>query len=99
MQLFQRFKDFDRVNNGFVSQNQFQRVLDDLNLFPQLTVNEIRALIKLFSACVGFRDEINYASFCDGVNELCSFEFRNLTTSGRSNEANNNSNDANRRDE
>lgn len=76
MQLFPRFKDFDRVNNGFVSQNQFQRVLADLNLLPQLTETEIRAIIKLFAARVGSRDDVNYASFCDRIYELCSFEFR-----------------------
>lgn len=77
MQLFPKFKDFDRVNNGYVTQNQFQRVLRDLDLLALLTDSELKAVMKLFGSRVGSRDDVNYISFADKVYEIGSFEYRN----------------------
>lgn len=76
MQLFPKFKDFDRVNNGYVSSSQFERVLRDLNLLPLLTEAELKSLMRLFGSRVGSRDDLNYVSFADKVYETGSFEYR-----------------------
>lgn len=76
MQIFPRFEDFDRVKNGNVSQNQFRRVLNDLNLVSLLKDAELDCIMKRFCIRIGTRDDVNYVSFCDKVYEIGSFEYR-----------------------
>lgn len=77
IQLFPRFEDFDRIKNGYVTQNQFTRVLNDLKLRTVIGSTELEYLIKKYSVRIGTRDDINYVAFADDVYQLGSFEFRN----------------------
>ena len=74
IQLFPLFEDFDRVKNGHVTQNQFQRVLNDLSLFNLLTGFEKETLIEKYRVRVGGRDDIDYITFCHDLNTLAGFE-------------------------
>lgn len=77
MQLFPLFEDFDQVKNGYVSQNQFRRVLNDLNLVSLLRNVELDALMRKYCVRIGHsRDDVNYVSLCDKIYELGSFEYR-----------------------
>lgn len=76
MQIFPKFEDFDRVKNGNVSQNQFRRVLTDLNLASLLIDIELASIMKKYCIRIGTRDDVNYISFCDRIYELGSFEYR-----------------------
>ena len=77
MQLIPLFEDFDRVHNGSVSQSQFRRVLNELNL-ANLVTNEQEwvALNQKFFVDVGGRDDFNYIAFCDAIYELANFDTR-----------------------
>lgn len=77
IQLFPRFEDFDRIKNGYVTQNQFTRVLNDLKLRTAIGPTELEYLIKKYSVRIGTRDDINYVAFNDHIYQLGSFEFRN----------------------
>lgn len=76
MQIFPRFEDFDRIKNGFVSRNQFVRVLNDLNLGSMLNEIELGCVLKKFSVKIGTRDDVNYVKFADTIYDLGSFEYR-----------------------
>ena len=76
IQLFPRFEDFDRVRNGYVSQNQFKRVLNDLNLMKMLNDYELQVLINKYAVKIGTRDDVNYLLFADKIYEVGSFEYR-----------------------
>lgn len=77
MQLFPRFEDFDQVRNGYVTQNQFRRVLNDLNLVSLLRDIELDAIMRKYCVRIGHsRDDVNYVSFNDRVYELGRFEYR-----------------------
>ena len=77
MQIFPRFEDFDQVKNGYVSQNQFRRVLNDLNLVTLMKDIELDAVMRKFCVRIGHsREDVNYVSFCDTVYELGKFEYR-----------------------
>lgn len=76
IQLFPPFEDFDRLKNGYVTQNQFTRVLNDLKLRTVLENTELENLIKKYSVRIGTRDDINYVAFSDQIYDLGSFEFR-----------------------
>lgn len=76
MQLFPKFEDFDRVKNGNVSQNQFRRVLNDLDLLSLLTDAEFASILKMFFIRIGTRDDVNYNAFCDKVYQAGNFEYR-----------------------
>lgn len=77
IQLFPRFEDFDKIKNGYVTQNQFTRVLNDLKLRTVLEHHELENLIKKYMVRIGTRDDINYVAFADHIYDLGSFEFRN----------------------
>ncbi len=76
MQLFPRFEDFDRIKNGYCTQNQFIRVLNDLNLRTVVSQEELENILKKFSVRIGTRDDVNYVAFSDSIHQLASFEFR-----------------------
>ena len=76
MQLFPRFEDFDLIKNGYVTQSQFRRVLNDLNLMKMLSDYELGVLVKKYLVKIGTRDDVNYISFADKVYEYGSFEYR-----------------------
>jgi Ca2+-binding EF-hand superfamily protein len=76
IQLFPKFEDFDSVNNGYVSQNQFHRVLNELNLSSLLNSNELDNIMKRFSVKIGTRNDVNYLKFCDNIHNMASFEYR-----------------------
>lgn len=76
MQLFPRFEDFDRIKNGYCTQNQFIRVLNDLKLRTVVSTDELDCILKKFSVRIGTRDDVNYVSFSDNIYKLASFEFR-----------------------
>lgn len=76
IQLFPRFEDFDRIKNGYVTNNQFVRVLNDLKLRTIIGQTELENLIKKYSVRIGTRDDVNYVSFADHVYNTGSFEFR-----------------------
>ena len=77
IQLFPRFEDFDRIKNGYVTQNQFTRVLNDLHLRTLVNPTQLENLIKKYSVRIGTRDDINYVTFSDQVYQMGSFEYRN----------------------
>lgn len=77
IQLFPRFEDFDRIKNGYVTQNQFIRVLNDLKLRTVIDSTELEHLVKKYSVRIGTRDDVNYCDFSDHVYSVGSFEFRN----------------------
>jgi hypothetical protein len=74
LQLFPSFEDFDRVRHGYVTQNQFLRVLNDLSLLNLLTGFEKENLIEKFRVRIGGRDDIDYITFCHELNALAGFE-------------------------
>jgi Ca2+-binding EF-hand superfamily protein len=76
MQIFPRFEDFDRIKNGFVTRNQFIRVLNDINLGSMLNETEMNCVLKKFSVRIGTRDDVNYVKFADTIYDLGSFEYR-----------------------
>ena len=76
IQLFPRFEDFDRIKNGFVTRNQFVRVLNDLNLSSILNETDLGYVIKKFSVRIGTRDDVSYVKFADTIYDLGSFEYR-----------------------
>ena len=76
LQLFPKFEDFDRVKNGFVTINQFKRVLSDLDLGSLLTDIEFKNLCDKFKVQIGNRDDIDYGELCDTLYSLGGFEHR-----------------------
>ena len=76
MQLFPRFEDFDRIKNGYCTQNQFTRVLNDLKLRTVVSQEELDNILKKYSVRIGTRDDVNYVYFSDTIYQLASFEFR-----------------------
>lgn len=74
--MFPRFEDFDRVKNGFISQNQFRRVLSDLDLATLLTEIEFKKICEKFCVQIGTRDDVDYNSFCESLYHLGGFEYR-----------------------
>jgi hypothetical protein len=76
MQLFPKFEDFDRVKNGFVSKNQFRRVLSDLDLATLLNELEFKNICDKFRVQIGTRDDIDYVTLCDTLYALGGFEYR-----------------------
>lgn len=74
IQLFPKFEDFDRVKNGYVTEKQFIRVLDDLSLLSLINGIEKSSLFKKFRVQVGGRQDIDYLSFCHRVNLDAGFD-------------------------
>jgi hypothetical protein len=74
LQLFPLFEDFDRVRHGHVTENQFLRVLNDLDLLTLLTGLEKDNLLEKFRVRVGGHDDIDYITFCHELNTSASFE-------------------------
>jgi len=74
LQLFPSFEDFDRVHNGHITQNQFLRVLNNLDLLALLTGFEKENLIEKYRVRIGGRDDIDYLTFCHELNALAGFE-------------------------
>jgi hypothetical protein len=70
------YEDFDRVKNGFVTQSQFKRVLNTLNLVSMLKDIELDCIMKKYHVKIGTRDDVNYIAFSDKIYDLGSFEYR-----------------------
>lgn len=58
------FQDFDRTKNGYISKNQFTRILYQFNLFPD---NHSLDLILRKYIDNGNLNEVNYYQFCRDV--------------------------------
>lgn len=56
------FRDFDKLNSGYVTPTQFRRVLDAVKL--RLSDDEAAALIEKYSRP---GRGVNYLSFCDEI--------------------------------
>lgn len=76
MQLFPLFEDFDRVHNGYVSQQQFRRVLSELQLESMVTQEELELLWQQFQVKVGGKTDVNYTAFCEMIYHMAGFEWR-----------------------
>jgi Ca2+-binding EF-hand superfamily protein len=74
LQLFPFFEDFDQVHHGYISQNQFLRTLNKLDLFHALTDSERNTLIEKFRVQVGGRADVDYTTFCHQLNALAGFD-------------------------
>lgn len=74
--MYPKFEDFDRVKNGFVSQNQFRRVLNDLDLAPALNEMEFKNLCDKFRVQIGTRDDIDYITLNDTLYQIAGFDYR-----------------------
>lgn len=59
-----QFQDFDQTMNGYISKNQFSRILYQFNLFP---AQQHLDLILLKYMDNGNQDEVNYYQFCKDV--------------------------------
>lgn len=58
------FQDFDQTNNGYVSRNQFLRVLYQFDIYP--SDEYLNVLLKHYTNN-GNLNEVNYAQFCNDV--------------------------------
>lgn len=58
------FKDFDKTYTGFVTKNQFLRILAAFNLFP--SVEDTNLLLKHYMN-KGNLNEVNYYDFCRDI--------------------------------
>lgn len=67
MQLHPLCEDFDHVNTMCISQNQFRRVLTELDLSNMLGEAEWALLFKRFRNPKGSRDDVNYLAFSDTI--------------------------------
>ncbi|CAD5122359.1 DgyrCDS10796 [Dimorphilus gyrociliatus] len=78
IQLYPLFEDYDKVHNGTVTRNQFRRVLNELQLAGTVSSEfEWNTLLDAFNAKIAnIYDNVNYATFCDTIYDLCGFEFR-----------------------
>ncbi|OAF68479.1 hypothetical protein A3Q56_03786 [Intoshia linei] len=62
------FKDYDIVNNGYVTKNQFRRILGVLDI-AKFVQNEYEwsLLSEMFTSSHRMGDEINYIQFCKEI--------------------------------
>lgn len=74
--MFPLFEDYDRVNNGSVSRSQFRRVLTELELGSMVGQREFELLWCMFEVMIGGKNDVNYITFCDKINELAKFDKR-----------------------
>lgn len=58
------FEDFDKTKQGYVSKNQFLRILNQFRLFPD--ENALNLILKRYMD-KGSVDEVNYYEFCKDV--------------------------------
>jgi len=58
------FQDFDRTKNGYISKNQFSRILHQFNLFPERSALDL--VIRKY-VDNGNENEVNYYQFCRDV--------------------------------
>jgi len=58
------FQDFDRTKNGYISKNQFSRILHQFNLFPDAYSLD---LIMRKYVDNGNSNEVNFYQFCREV--------------------------------
>ncbi len=66
LQLVPLFKDFDRRNEGFVTKEQFSRVLRVESLMPS-SVPAVNALVKKFAGAAERTSLVDYRSFIELV--------------------------------
>ena len=43
------FQDFDRTKNGYISKNQFSRILHQFNLFPERNALDLSAEFRILN--------------------------------------------------
>ncbi|XP_053658817.1 uncharacterized protein LOC128707886 [Anopheles marshallii] len=63
-------KDFDTQNVGHVARNQLLRALATRDLHTRISTREFEILCKYFAVEVGFRQEVNYRAFLEGLDYL-----------------------------
>lgn len=62
------FRDFDVLRKGFVSEEQFKRVLHMSDL--QLSESEINTLLSHYKIDNIFNGRVRYADFCDAIDNV-----------------------------
>ena len=58
------FEDFDKTKQGYISKNQFLRILNQFSLFPN--EEALNLILKRYTD-KGTLDEVNYYEFCRDV--------------------------------
>jgi Ca2+-binding EF-hand superfamily protein len=69
IQIFPLFEDYDRVHIGSVTRSQFHRVLSELEMGGLVNAMEFQILYRKFDVRVGGRNDVNYISFCQMIDD------------------------------